>query len=272
MWDGRNGRLLWVDILRSEVHSFDPVTGQDSTIDVGQHVGMVALRKDGGLVLAITDGFVMLDDDGELTRVAYVESELPENKMNDGKCDSSGRLWTGSAPYDETRFGAGSLYRLNTDGTVHKMIEQVTVSNGLDWSLDDTLMYYIDSVTYGVDVFDYDAPTGEINNRRRLINIDRDLGEPDGMTVDAEGFLWVAIWDGRCVNRYTPEGRLDGQIPVPAGRVASCAFGGPDLADLYITTAKETLTAEQLESEPLAGGLFRARPGVVGRPANMFDG
>ncbi len=133
-------------------------------------------------------------------------------------------------------------------------------------------MYYIDSVTYSVDVFDFDAPTGEIRNRRTLFEIDRELGEPDGMTVDANGFLWVAIWDGRCVNRYTPEGRLDGQISVPGGKVASCSFGGRDLADLYITTATETLTAEQLDNEPLAGGLFRARPGVVGRQANMFDG
>ena len=272
MWDGHNGRLLWVDILRGEVHSFDPVTRQDATFDVGQHVGMVALRKGGGLILAVPDGFAMLDDDGELTRITYVESDLPGNKMNDGKCDSRGRLWAGSAPYDETQFGAGSLYRLNTDLTVHKMVEHVTVSNGLDWSLDDSLMYYIDSVTYSVDVFDFDAPTGEIRNRRTLFEIDRELGEPDGMTLDADGFLWVAIWDGRCVNRYTPEGRLDGQISVPGGKVASCSFGGRDLADLYITTATETLTAEQLDNEPLAGGLFRARPGVVGRQANMFDG
>ena len=208
IWNPVTERLVWVDIMRSEVHEFDPITSIDSVIQIGRHVGTVVPRQCGGLVCAVDDGFVAVDDDGQVTRLAHVEADIPTNRMNDGKCDSSGRLWAGTMPYDTVSPGVGALYRLDPDLSVHTMLRGITVSNGISWSLDDTLMYYIDSPTRHVDVFDFDADLGTISNRRVLIDMTGEIGVPDGMTVDAEGYLWVAIAGRGQVRRYAPDGRL----------------------------------------------------------------
>jgi sugar lactone lactonase YvrE len=188
--------------------------------------------------------------------------------MNDGKCDSTGRFWAGTMALD-VRPGAGSLYRLGPKRDVERMVTGVTISNGLGWSLDDRLMYYIDTPHRRVDVFDFDSPAGAIANRRPFVTIEGP-GWPDGMAVDAEGGLWIAIWGGGKVLHYLSDGTLAGGVEVPVSQVSSCGFGGPELRDLYITTAWQNLSPERRAAEPLAGGLFRHRPGVAGQPTQVY--
>ena len=192
-------------------------------------------------------------------------------RMNDGKVDPSGRFWAGSMATDE-HAGAGTLYRLDPDRSVTPMLDGLTISNGLDWSDDRRTMYYIDTGTGRVDRFAYDDVEGAISDRQPLVTIAAADGFPDGMTLDAEGFLWVALFDGWGVNRYAPDGRLDRRIELPAQQVTSVTFGGPDYAELYITTGQEGFPPGGRPDQPHAGGVFRCDPGVRGRPANRFLG
>jgi sugar lactone lactonase YvrE len=270
VWDSELGRLIWVDITGERVHRFDPLTGDDETTAVGQPVGAASPRIPDGLVLAVRDGFVFLDlERARLELVAEVEAETPGNRMNDGKCDAAGRFWAGTMPFAGNR-PSGALYRLDSDLSVSRMLDGVTISNGIAWSPDGRSMYYIDSPTYRVDVFDYDVDAGEIAKRRTLFELPADGGLPDGMTVDAEGLLWIAFWGVGAVRRYTPDGLLAALIELPVSLVTSCAFGGPDLGDLYITSASGPLSPEQAVDQLAAGGLFRARPGVYGLPQHRF--
>src|SRR6185437_838551 len=250
---------------------YDPATGQDTVLDVGQPVGAASARASGGYVLALRDGFAALDDAGRLDILAHVEVDLTTNRMNDGNCDRLGRFWAGTMALDE-HAEAGALYCLDLDHSVRKVFGSTTISNGIDWSPDDKIMYYVDSTTQGLDTFPFDLETGSLGPRRRLAGIPAELGVPDGLTVDAEGYVWVAVWGGWCIRRYTPEGSLDRVITLPVSQVSSCAFGGPHLDDLYITSASIHLSAEQLAREPLAGGLFRFRPGVRGKPRFPYRG
>jgi len=269
-WDPQNGRLVWVDITGRLVHLFDPNTGSDRSIDVGQHVGAAAPRASGGLVLALRGEFGLLDlESGRVETIADTEATNPDNRMNDGKCDRAGRFWAGSMSYSETG-NAGSLYRLEHDHSVVRVLSGVGLSNGLGWSPDERLMYYIDSLAATVYVFDFDAESGSIANRRALIEVAKGQGTPDGMTVDDEGCLWVAFWGGGAVRRYAPDGSLMEEVRLPVRQVSCCAFGGPDQGDLYITTAARGLSARELEEQPWAGGLFRFRPGVTGPPAYAY--
>jgi sugar lactone lactonase YvrE len=262
-WDERSNTLVWIDIMANEVHVFDPATGQDRAIDVGQPVGAAALRQSGGLVLALRDGIALLDANlSNLRMVSNTEANIPTNRFNDGKCDAAGRFWAGTMAFEETPQVA-ALYRTNPDYSVARMLDNVTLSNGLDWTADNRQMYYIDSPTQGVDVFDFDLERGELGARRRLISIPKEEGLPDGMTVDAEGGIWVALHGSGTIRRYAPNGKLDQVIRVPSAQlVTCCAFGGPDLGDLYITSISYGLSPEALQQQPLAGALFRCRPGV----------
>jgi sugar lactone lactonase YvrE len=272
VWDRTEDALVWVDILAGLVHRYRPATGRDTVVSVGQPVGAAVPRASGGLALAVRDGFGVLDPRGGFALVARVEAEVLSNRMNDGKCDAAGRFWAGTMDEVHSRPGAGALYRLDPSLEVGCMVDGVTISNGLDWSPDGTTMYYIDTPTQGVDAFDFDPDAGALSNRRRIIDIDPEDGAPDGMAVDAEGCLWVALWDGWSLRRYAPGGSLDRSVPMPAGRITSCAFGGPDLDDLYVTSARRGLTRAQLKEQPLAGSLFHLRPGVQGLPAHAFSG
>jgi sugar lactone lactonase YvrE len=273
-WDERTGTLVWVDIMGGAVHVYDPATGQDRVIEVGQPVGAAVLREAGGLVLALRDGVGVLDPDlGTPRIVAHVEAEVPTNRFNDGKCDAAGRFWAGTMAMDEVTPGAGALYRVDPDFSVRRMLTGITLSNGLDWSADNRRMYYIDSPTQGVDTFDFDLEQGTLGARRRMISIPADEGLPDGMTIDAEGGIWVALHGSSTVRRYLPDGSLERVIRVPNARlVTCCAFGGPDLGDLYITSMSYGLSAEALRDQPLAGAVFRCRPGVQGRAPHRFAG
>jgi sugar lactone lactonase YvrE len=270
-WDGERGRLIWVDISNRLVHFFDPETKDDIGIDVGDDVGVAIPRRGGGLVLALGNGFALMTDDGNVEPLlTFPHGELAV-RMNDGNCDSAGRFWAGTMGLKEEP-GAGALYRLDPDSSVTKVLDSVTISNGIDWSLDDSLMYYVDSDTLRVDVFDFDLDAGAISNRRAFVTMSEADGLPDGLTVDSEGYVWVAFWGGSCVRRYAPDGSLDRVVALPTRHITSCAFGGPGLDELYITSATEGLSAADLAAEPDAGALFRCRPGVVGRPQRLFLG
>jgi sugar lactone lactonase YvrE len=270
LWDDVRARLFWVDIMRGLVHEFDPATGRDRAIEIGQPVGAVALAADGSLVLAVRDGFARLDvASGAVRMIASIGSGPGDLRMNDGACDPKGRFWAGTMAIDE-RHGAGALYRLDPDGLVRTMIPSVTISNGIDWSDDGRTMYYVDSETRRIDRFDFDLASGDISHRRPFAAMAPDSGVPDGLTVDAARGVWVALWGGGALHRYTPDGQLDRVVPLPVTHPTSCAFGGPCLDDLYITSAACALHADARAAQPLAGALLRCRPGVRGRRAHRF--
>ena len=273
LWHSPSHRLFWVDIDGGIVHEFDPTTGRDRAMSVGTKVGTVVSRAQGGLMLAVESGLASFDLESErLALVATPEAHVPGNRFNDGKCDPSGRFWAGTMDGDHAP-GRGALYRLDTDMRVHRMVENVSISNGLAWSLDRRTFYYIDSPTAVVAAYDYDDATGNLSRRREVIKVPEELRSPDGMTIDSEGMLWVAHWGPGAVCRWNPDdGSLLERIEVPAAHTTSCAFGGEDLGDLYITTARADRTEEELATQPLSGGLFRARPGVRGVPAFEFAG
>jgi sugar lactone lactonase YvrE len=273
VWHPVERTLDWVDIMKGHIHRYDPRTDREVVIEVGQPLGSIAPRRAGGYVIAVEEGFGIIEPSGRHRIVAHIEHDNPARRMNDGGCDSAGRFWAGTMAYDfET--GAGALYRLDPDFTVTEMLDGVTISNGLDWTDDDRTMYYIDSRAFSVDAFDFDSRSGDISNRRRVVEVPSDPTSPtgstvpDGMTLDAEGFLWVAVYGASEVRRYSPAGQIDCVVTVPACAVTSCAFGGEDLADLYITSF---ITFDD-GREPQAGALFRCRPGVGGRPAHLFAG
>ncbi|PRX62911.1 sugar lactone lactonase YvrE [Cohnella sp. SGD-V74] len=271
LWLPESGRLVWVDIEGMKIRMWNPKTGEEESVSVGQRIGAVVRATDGRMVCALQNGFHFLDaETGELEPIADPEAHLPGNRFNDGKCDPAGRFWAGTMPIAD---GAptGALYRLDGDGSAHKMAEEIGCSNGLGWSLDGSTMYYIDTSTRRIDKFDFDAGSGGISNRRTVAVIPADQGYPDGMTVDAEGKLWVAHWDGHAVSRFDPDtGECLERVELPVSRVTSCCFGGDDLDELYITSASVGLSEEQLRREPLAGSLFVYKPGVKGLPAAEF--
>jgi sugar lactone lactonase YvrE len=273
IWDANHQVLYWIDIIESQVHIYDPAADKDRTIQLDQMVGTVVPRQSGGLMVAVHHGFAGLDLETEQMQiVADPERDRPENRFNDGKCDPAGRFWAGTLSL-EGKQGTCNLWRLDADLTVHKMLEGVSVSNGIVWTQDLQTMYYVDTPTRRVDRFDYDHETGEIANRRVAVHIPEGMGFPDGMTIDREGMLWVCLWQGGKVSRWDPEtGELLQTLDLPAANVTSCAFGGENLDQLYVTTARIGVTDEQLQQQPLAGGLFRAKVGVSGVPAFEFAG
>jgi sugar lactone lactonase YvrE len=268
MWDDAAGVLRWVDMLRGDVLTMDPDAGAVSRTRVGTVAACVRPRDSGGLVVAVERGFALTEPgSAEVTTLPEVWSD-PLIRMNDGACDPRGRFYCGSMAYDAGP-GRGALYRLDPDGTVRTVLTGVTTSNGLVWSRDGATAYYIDSPTQRVDAFDFDLDTAAFSARRTVVEIPREDGMPDGMTIDAEGGLWVALWGGGAVHRYTPDGRLDTVVEVPADQVSACTFGGAELADLFITTSRQDLPPE---AEPAAGALFHLRPGVTGLPTSSFAG
>ncbi|MGD6751898.1 SMP-30/gluconolactonase/LRE family protein [Streptomyces sp. BH105] len=251
-WDPATGRVIWVDILNSRVHTYELGSGRRTVMATEQHVGAAKPRAGGGLVVNLRDGVGSYGPDGVF---AWLHREpVPGRRGNDAAVAPDGALWAGSMPYDETP-GGGNLIRVAPDGAVAEVLDDVTISNGTGWSPDGTRMYYVDTPTGRIDVFDVDGE--RIANRRELAAIEGGAGSPDGLTVDADGCVWVALWDGAAVRRYTPEGKLDRVLPLPVSRPTACAFGGADLRDLYVSTARVGLEGP----EPLAGSLLVV-PGV----------
>ena len=274
LWHPRTQRLFWVDIMGQTVFIFDPKSGENRGINVGRDVGTVVPRKSGGLMLGVKGGFAGLDLETEaVEEIVMVETDLPNNRFNDGKCDPAGRFWAGSMAYDFAK-GAGSLYCMERDLSVRKVLPDVSISNGLVWTADQATFYYIDSLAFHIAAFDYDVATGEIDNRRVIVELPESVGFLDGMSIDANGNLWVAIYgtgEVRCWNPATGE-LLDTVVAPGAKLITSCAFGGPNLNELYITSASDGLTEQDKEEQPLAGSLFRAELDVSGVPAFEFAG
>ena len=272
VWDDQQQRLLWLDIPHGRVHRFDPATGSDDVFHVGKPVGAAGLRAGGGLVLAVEDGFALLDPDWEqVEQVAVVEHPGPRARFNDGKCDPAGRFLAGTMAYDLTP-GAAFLYRLDPDRSVTMLLDAVTISNGMAWAADGATMYYIDMATQGVDAFDYDVTTGRLGRCRRVVDIPARAGAPDGMTIDADGCLWVALYGGSAVHRYTPDGRLDATVSFPVTNITCPIFGGPGFSMLYVTSAREGLDSGQLAAQPHAGALFAVDVRTAGLPGLRFGG
>lgn len=271
IWDWERGRLIWVDIMNGEIYSFDPATGSNRLIfKSDQPVGTVVQRERGGLAAVLRHGFCFVDEEtGAAQMICEPEAGKPNVRFNDGKCDAAGRFWAGSMGKN----GAGSLFRLGPDLRCDRMLEGITTSNGIAWSADGGTMYYTDTPTHVIWAFDYDIDTGNISNNRTIVEIKPGEGGPDGFTLDAEGMLWVAQWGGWQVGRYDPKtGKKLDMVEVPAAQVSSCAFGGDNLNELYITTATQNLPEEKLAGQPLAGSLFVAKVNVDGLKANKFKG
>jgi sugar lactone lactonase YvrE len=268
-WDAGTGSLVWVDILGSAVHRFDPGAGTDGVTPVSQHVGAAKPRVGGGLVLNLRDGIGLLEPSGELRWLVYWARD--GMRGNDAAVDPAGRLWAGTMRYDQQP-GGGFLARVDPGGRATVVLPAVTISNGIGWSPDERRMYYVDSPTRRIDVFDFETGTGEVTNQRPFTEIGDTDGVPDGLCVDADGCVWVAVHGAGQVRRYTPDGALDRTIDVPARQTTACCFGGPDLADLYVTTAREGFTEADAAAQPLAGSLFVATGIGGGLPSARFPG
>ncbi len=266
IWDTAAGVLRFVDMLHGDILTLTPA-GEIDRLHVGTIAAAMRSRAGGGLVVAVEHGFLLVDGDGRIgpERVAFTD---PGIRMNEGGVDRQGRFFCGSMPYDQAG-PRGALYRFDPGGDIAVVLSGVRISNGIAWSAGGERMYYIDSPTHRVDVFDYDPVTGMPSARRALALIDPGHGQPDGMALDAEGGLWVAIFGGHAVHRYTPDGKLDAVIEVPPSQVTACAFGGDHLDELHITTSRENLAPG---AEPGAGAVFHAIPGVRGLPLGTFAG
>jgi sugar lactone lactonase YvrE len=274
VWDASTGRLIWVDINAGQLHQLDAAGGDRVVATAGVPVGAAAPRAGGGYVLAAADGFRLIGADGAAAAPPVRPAGMPgQVRFNDGACDPAGRFWAGTAATDG-RSGTGSLYRLDPDGSVTEVLAGVTESNGLGWNPAATVFYYTDSGEdeSRVRAFGFDLASGTLGGERDLIRFAPGDGTADGLVVDADGCLWIAMWDGGCVRRYSASGELLGRYSVPASRPTCPGFGGPGLDELFLTTAWEGLDREQRAADPLAGHLLRARPGVRGLAMAGFGG
>lgn len=271
-WDHHNQRLFWVDIEGKSVHIFDPATKKDKAFNTPSRVGTVVPMNSDEAVIALEDGVYMINtNNGDISLLSDVEAALTGNRFNDGKCDPNGNLWVGSMHLEQSAPEA-NLYKIDAKGTATKMLDSVTISNGIVWTSDKKTMYYIDTPTGIIRAFDFDASNSTISNERTAVYIDESLGFGDGMAIDSEDKLWVALWNGNAVARFDPlTGKLIKKINVPAHNVTSCVFGGKNFETLYITTSSLDMTENEKEEFPLAGSLFEVRPGIKGVAGNFFS-
>lgn len=274
LWSVAEQALYWVDVLNPRIHRFDPASGARASWLVETEIGSIGLASGKRLVAGLRMGFAFYDlDAGKFDIIEDPEGDgrLNVNRLNDGKVDRAGRFWCGSMR-DPGREPVGTLYRLDTDRTVHAMADGIRVPNALCWSPDDRTMYFADSYADCIWAYNFDLATGSIDNRRVFAEVPEGGGRQDGATVDSEGFVWSAhIFGGRVV-RYDPNGRIEREIPIPTPQVTSCAFGGRDLDILYITTASMRMGRDELAADPLAGSVFAVETGVRGLPEPRFGG
>lgn len=269
-WDAASATLLWVDIPGRCVHRYNPSTGEDTVQQVADVVSLALPRRRGGIVIGLPNGVHHYDGE-RFTLLAGIEAERPETRTNDGACDAAGRLWVGTMPFDERSPVAG-LYRVDPDCSVTTILSGTTISNGLGWSPSGQSFYFIDSPTRRIDVFDFDMASGALENRRPLAAVEVEGAVPDGLNVDAEGCIWVALHGGWGLNRYSPDGELVGEVRLPMAMITSCCFGGPGLRDLFVTTRRQGLSEAEAAGQPLAGALLRLDVGAAGLPTHAFAG
>ena len=263
-WSRDDNKLYYVDILAPAIITGDVVEGTHSKLTVPELVGFVIEREKGGFVVGMHGDLCSIDlKTGEMTTLAKPEADRPGNRFNDGKCDRKGRLWCGTLAID-TSADQGNLWRIDLDGFANLMERGVHVSNGLGWSPDDRVFYFTDTARQTIYAYDFDLESGSIANKRPFIVVPEAEGKPDGMAVDSEGFIWCAHWDGWCVTRYDPDGKVDRVINLPVPRPTSCAFGGADMQTLFVTSARIRLSAAQLADAPLSGSVFAVETGIKG--------
>ena len=271
-WSPEDGKLYYVDILAPAIVTGDVLKGTHASVTVPELVGFIIARERGGFVAGMHGDIRSVDlQSGDLAVLARPETDRPGNRFNDGKCDRLGRLWAGTLAIDTTP-DQGSLWRLDVDGSVHQMERGIHVSNGLGWSPDDRTFYFTDTARQTIYAYDFDLTSGTITNRRPFVVVPEAEGKPDGLTVDAEGFVWCAHWDGWCVTRYDPSGKVERVINLPVPRPTSCTFGGADLQTLFVTSARIRLSAAQLAEAPLSGSVFALETGVKGMLNFKFAG
>jgi sugar lactone lactonase YvrE len=268
-WDPRTEQLVWLDIREQKAFSIKPTTDLSATIDLRYSLTALGLRSGGGWVGVDKAGFVLLDDlSAPAVSIHVVEPDIDVARMNDGNVDARGCFWAGSASTNKGE-RAGSLYRLHPDGQVERVLTGIGKSNGVGWSPDGGELYYVDTGDASLDVLNV-TPQGQVLSRRRLVTIPPEFGLPDGVAVDADGGIWLAIWGAGVVHRYTPAGDLDKVIRLPASRTTACVFGEADLGTLFITTAVRGSARDRAPTDPLGGRLFACRPGATGLVPNMF--
>ncbi|HXV23012.1 MAG TPA: SMP-30/gluconolactonase/LRE family protein, partial [Alphaproteobacteria bacterium] len=274
LWSSEEQLLYWIDCLRPATYRYDPATGENRTLDLplDSPLGALAFRRGGGYLLALESGIKSVDADGKAPQLlCHPEKGRGENRYNDGKADCAGRFFVGSLNKAD-RDPTGALYRIEPDGSCREIDGAFVCANGMDWSPDNRVFYFVDSGSRNIYAYDFDAVSGEIDNRRVLVAVPVEEGSPDGLCVDREGFLWVAHWDGWRVSRFDPEGRRERQVRVPVPRPTSLAFGGPELDRLYITSSAADLDGATLQAAPLSGSLFEHEPGVRGMSVPLFAG
>jgi len=272
VWHADERALYWVDIEQPAVLRFDAATGNTGVFAMPERIGCIAFRNNGGLIAGMQSGFAHIDlAPVRVTPLVDPEASLPGNRFNDGKCDARGRFWAGTMDID-MQVASGTLYRLDPDGNATAMDAGYGVTNGPAWSPDGSVLYHNDSKARCVYAFDCDPDAGTIDNKRCFVELTEEQGFPDGLTVDRDGYIWLAHWGGSRVTRFAPDGQVDRVVPMPVSQVTSCAFGGDDFRTLYITSARTGLDAATLANEPLAGGLFAIEVDATGLPANRFAG
>ncbi len=272
VWDVEEQTLYWVDIEGRRLYRLDPANGATAQWDFPERIGSFALRRSGGLVCAFESGLAFFDPpSGDIEWIARPEAMIRRNRMNDGKCDRAGRFWVGSMD-DRLQEHTGSLFRLDPDRSVHRMDGAIGISNSLAWSPDNRIFYFADTMDGTIYAYDFDLAAGTIANKRVFATTKDQPGNPDGSTIDAEGFLWNAQWDGWRLVRYAPDGRVDRIVNLPVQKPTSCMFGGADLATLYVTSAVWDLAGAALAQQPWAGGLLALDVGVRGVPEPRFAG
>jgi len=271
-WLAREQCLYWIDLRAPALRRLDPASGAVESWAMPDLIGAVVGRRDGGVVVAVRHGLCGFDPEtAELKPLASVESGPPENRLNDAKCDPAGRILCGSM-WDFGLQTTGGLYSVDAAGAVAQLRAGVTVANAIAFAPDGRTLYFTDTRLGAIEQADYDPATGEIGPWRRFAAADAAPGRPDGATVDADGYLWNARYQGGCLARFAPDGRLDRLIDLPVSQPTSCAFGGPDLRTLYVTTARQKLSPEALADEPLAGALLALDVGAAGLVEPLFAG
>lgn len=273
VWDDREQILYWVDILAGRLMAYDPDQRTNSVFEIGEDLGAAALREQRGMLLAVQSGFMFFDPrTGKKTKIADPEPDKKNHRFNDGKCDPNGRFWAGTLSYDLEK-GAGSLYCLHPDLNIERKLEDLTIPNGMAWNSQRNQFYFIDSPTGTIFRFDYENASGKIKNQSTVRVMEAQEGSPDGMTIDEEDKLWVALYNGSKVIRIDPDtGKTLFEVHLPVPRITSCTFGGRELNELYITTAREHMTEKDIEKYPLSGSLFKIKLPFKGVPAFRFSG
>ncbi|WP_297803626.1 SMP-30/gluconolactonase/LRE family protein [uncultured Polaribacter sp.] len=271
IWNYKTHELYWIDIEGRQLNIYNPKSKINKVLNTESRIGTVVPFTEDEALIALENGVHKIDiQTGKSNLFTDMKSELLGSRLNDGKCDPSGRFWVGSMHLEQETAKA-NLYTITSENILQKKIDSVTISNGIVWTSDKKTMYYIDTPTSTIKEFDYNNETGEISNGKIAVKIPIKFGFPDGMTIDEENMLWVGMWNGNAVIRFNPKtGKVISKIEVPAHNITSCAFGGENLETLYITSARIDMTEEELIKYPLAGSLFSINPGVKGVKSNFY--